>query len=35
MDNTAGEYMLTFDEVGGVYDAAIVLGAKVYANGAL
>lgn len=35
IDSEAGEYMLGFEEVIGQHDAAIVLGAKVYANGAL
>ncbi|MFA7284522.1 MAG: ElyC/SanA/YdcF family protein [Candidatus Absconditabacterales bacterium] len=35
IDSEAGEYMLGFEEVIGQHDTAIVLGAKVYANGAL
>lgn len=35
MDNSTNEYMLSFEEVAGSFDAVIVLGAKVYANGAL
>lgn len=35
MDSSTNEYMLSFEEVAGSFDAVIVLGAKVYANGAL
>ena len=35
MDRSTNEYMLSFEEVAGSFDAVIVLGAKVYANGAL
>ena len=35
MDTSTNEYLLSFEEVAGSFDAVIVLGAKVYANGAL
>ncbi len=35
IDDFASDYMLSFEDVSGEYDAVIVLGAKVYANGAL
>ncbi len=35
MNSSTNEYFLSFEEVAGSFDAVIVLGAKVYANGAL
>lgn len=35
IDNFSSDYMLSFEDVSGQYDAVIILWAKVYANGAL